>query len=130
MSATRRYVKSGQGNEVKPDYAAFAIYLPYPNAPTFERGAELGLYTADCWDKLMRDPLCGEKVPVCWEEHLSKDELLDLLKICHRRFYFEPNLLLILFKIKKLAAELKRLSSSALSLLRMELLSTTVTKPV
>ncbi len=110
--------------KLNPDYAAFAIYTPYPNTPTFERGAELGLYNADCWDKLMRDPLCGEKVPVCWEEHLSNEELLDLLKICHRRFYFRPTFIVkSLFKLKS-TAELKRLSSSALSLLKMELLST------
>ena len=110
--------------KLDPDYAAFAIYTPYPNTPTFERGATLGLYDADCWDRLMKDPLCGAEVPVCWEEHLSKEELLDLLKICHRKFYFRPRFIArSLFKLES-GQELKRLASSALSLLKMELLST------
>lgn len=110
--------------KLEPDYAAFAIYTPYPNTETFERGAQLGLYAADCWDKLMRDPLCGEKVPVCWEEHLSKEELLDLLKICHRKFYFRPKFIAkSLLKLQS-KAELKRLTSSAINLLKLELLNT------
>lgn len=109
--------------KLDPDYAAFAIYTPYPNTETFERGAQLGLYKADCWDKLMRDPLCGETVPVCWEEHLTKDELLDLLKICHRKFYFRPRFIArSLLKLES-KQELKRLSSSAINLLKLELLS-------
>ena len=108
--------------KLDPDYAAFAIYTPYPNTPTFERGATLGLYPADCWDKLMKDPLCGETVPVCWEEHLSKAELLDLLKICHRKFYFRPKFIArSLLKLES-KQELKRLTSSAINLMKLELL--------
>lgn len=122
---TREDVLRNLDNVIKldPTFAAFAIYSPYPNTPTFDRGAQMGLYPADCWDQLMRDPLCGVEVPVCWEEHLSKEELLDLLKICHRRFYFRPKFIVkSLFNLTS-TAELKRLSSSALSLLKMELLS-------
>lgn len=109
--------------KLQPDYAAFAIYTPYPKTPTFDRGAQLGLYAADCWERLMRDPLCGVKVPVCWEEHLTRDELLELLKICHRKFYFRPKFIAKSIMKLKSTAELKRLSSAALSLVKMELLS-------
>jgi len=109
--------------KLDPDYAAFAIYTPYPKTPTFDKGAQMGLYPADCWEKLMNDPLCGETVPVCWEEHLSKEELLDLLKICHRKFYFRPKFIArSLFKLES-KQELKRLTSSALNLLKLELLN-------
>ena len=108
--------------KLDPDYAAFAIYTPYPGTDTFERGAKLGLYLADCWEKIMTDPLCGEQVPVCWEEHLTKDELLDLLKICHRRFYFRPRFIARALSKLESRQEFKRLTSSAVSLLKMELL--------
>ncbi len=107
------------------DYAAFAIYTPYPGTESFEEGAKLGLYPADCWDKLMKDPLCGEKVPVCWEEHLTRAELLDLLKICHRKFYFRPRFVARQVKALQSPQELKRLVDGALSLVRLELTRTT-----
>ncbi len=103
------------------EYAAFAIYTPYPGTESFERGAQLGLYPADCWDKLMKDPLCGERVPVCWEEHLSREELLDLLKLCHRKFYFRPRFVARQLRHLTSLAELKRLSDAALSLVKLEL---------
>ena len=73
------------------DFAVFAVYSPYPGTDSFADGAKLGLYAADCWDRMMKDPLCGVEVPVCWEEHLSKAEILELLKISHRRFYMRPH---------------------------------------
>ena len=111
--------------KLDPDYAAFAVYTPYPGTETFEEGAKMGLYPADCWDKLMRDPLCGVKVPVAWEEHLSRDELLDLLKICHRRFYFRPRFVARSLLHLESRQELKRLASSAVQLMKLELLSPT-----
>jgi len=104
------------------DYAAFAIYTPYPGTPTFQEGAKLGLYPADCWDKLMTDPLCGEKVPVAWEQWLSKEELLDLIRICHRRFYFRPRFIARQLMQIESKEELKRLALGAASILQMELL--------
>lgn len=106
------------------EYAAFAIYTPYPGTESFERGAQLGLYPADCWDKLMKDPLCGEKVPVCWEEHLSRAELLELLKLCHRRFYFRPKFVMRQLRQLQSPQELKRLADAAVSLVKLELTKT------
>jgi len=103
------------------DYAAFAIYTPYPGTESFERGAQLGLYAADCWDKLMKDPLCGVKVPVCWEQYLSREDLLDLLKLCHRRFYLRPRFIARQLKNLQSGQELKRLMNAAVSMARLEL---------
>jgi radical SAM superfamily enzyme YgiQ (UPF0313 family) len=103
------------------DYAAFAIYSPYPGTPTFERGARLGLYEPDCWDRLFQDPLCDVKVPVCWEEHLTRGELLQLLKEAHRQFYFRPRFVLRQLRQLQSPQELRRLTMGALSLLKLEL---------
>jgi radical SAM superfamily enzyme YgiQ (UPF0313 family) len=113
------------------DFAVFAVFSPYPGTDTFAEGAKLGLYAADCWDRLMKDPLCGVEVPVCWEEHLSKAEILDLLKIAHRRFYMRPKFLARQVLGLSTGAELKRLASGAMSLLKLELLdSKSRTAPV
>ena len=113
------------------DFAVFAVYSPYPGTDSFADGAKLGLYAADCWDRMMKDPLCGVEVPVCWEEHLSKAEILELLKISHRRFYMRPKFIARQALGLSTSSELRRLAQGALSLLKLELLdSKSRTAPV
>ena len=103
----------------------FAVFaLP---APTFADGAKMGLYEADVWDRMMKDPLCGVEVPVCWEEHLSRAEILDLLKIAHRKFYARPKFLARRVLGLETGAEFRRLAG-ALSLVA-ELLSRRAAPP-
>ena len=73
----------------------------------------------------MKDPLCGVKVPVCWEEFLSKEELLEMLKLCHRTFYFRPRFILRQLRHLQSPQELKRLADGALSLVKLELTAPT-----
>ena len=113
------------------DYAVFAVFSPYPGTESFEEGARLGLYPADCWDQMMRDPLSGVEVPACWEEHLSKEEILQLLKVAHRKFYMRPRV--VARNLAGLASfqEFKRLAQGALSILKLEMLdSDSRTAPV
>ncbi|MSP56348.1 MAG: B12-binding domain-containing radical SAM protein [Myxococcales bacterium] len=105
------------------DYAVFAVFSPYPGTESFEEGAKLGLYPADCWDRLMKDPLCGVEVPACWEEHLNKDQILELLKIAHRKFYARPRFVVRAITQLATPAEFKRLTQGALSILKLELLN-------
>jgi radical SAM superfamily enzyme YgiQ (UPF0313 family) len=105
------------------DYAVFAIFSPYPGTESFEEGAKLGLFPADCWDRLMKDPLCGVDVPSAWEEHLNKDQILELLKIAHRKFYLRPRFVARTASQLASTSELKRLTNGALSILKLELLN-------
>ena len=36
------------------DYAVFAVFSPYPGTDSFAEGAKMGLYEADCWDRMMK----------------------------------------------------------------------------
>ena len=113
------------------DFAVFAVFSPYPGTDSFADGAKMGLYEADVWDRMMKDPLCGVEVPVCWEEHLSRAEILDLLKIAHRKFYARPKFLARQVLGLETGAEFRRLAQGALSLVKLELLnSTSRTAPV
>jgi radical SAM superfamily enzyme YgiQ (UPF0313 family) len=105
------------------DFAVFAVFSPYPGTDSFEEGAKLGLYPADCWDKMMKFPLSGVEVPAAWEEHLDQAQILDLLKIAHRKFYFRPKF--VARQLAQLASidELKRLAQGALSIVKLELLN-------
>ncbi len=113
------------------DYAVFAVFSPYPGTESFEEGAKKGLYAADCWDQMMKDPLCGVEVPACWEEHLSSAEILELLKIAHRKFYFRPKFLARTALSMTTLDEFKRLTAGAMSIVKLELLdSKSRTAPV
>ena len=107
------------------DYAVFAVFSPYPGTESFEEGAKKGLYAADCWDQMMKDPLCGVEVPACWEEHLNKDEILELLKVAHRKFYFRPKFVARTAANMASAEEFKRLAQGAMSIVKLELLNAT-----
>lgn len=110
--------------DLNPDYSVVAVFSPYPGTPSFKEGADKGLYAADCWDRMMRDPLCGVEVPTAWEEHLSKDEILNLLKEAQRRFYLRPSWIRR-NGVPRSYGEFKRLSGGFLSLVRTELLRPT-----
>ncbi len=105
------------------EYAVFAVFSPYPGTDTFEAGAKKGLFSADCWDQLMKDPLCGVDVPACWEEHLTKEQIMDLLKIAHRKFYMNPKF--IGRQIMGLSGrhEFARLARAGMSIARLEMLN-------
>ncbi|MDP2308301.1 MAG: radical SAM protein, partial [Pseudomonadota bacterium] len=105
------------------DYAVFAVFSPYPGTESFEEGAKLGLFPADCWDRMMKDPLCGVEVPASWEEHLNKTQILELLKIAHRKFYMRPKFVLRAASQLASTAELKRLTNGAISIFKLELLN-------
>jgi len=104
------------------DYAVFAVFSPYPGTESFAEGAKKGLFEADCWDRMMKDPLCGVEVPVCWEEHLTRAQILELLKIAHRKFYMRPKFVARQVLGLETGAEFKRLAAGALSLVKLELL--------
>ena len=105
------------------DYAVFAVFSPYPGTESFEDGAKKGLFAADCWDRLMKDPLCGVEVPACWEEHLTKEQILDLLKISHRKFYMRPRFIARTAASIASLSEAKRLLAGGLSIFKLELLN-------
>ena len=105
------------------EFAVFAVFSPYPGTESFEDGAKKGLFPADCWDQMMRDPLCGVEVPACWEEHLSKEEILELLKIAHRKFYMRPRFVARQLMQLSTKEEFGRLARGALSIAKLELLN-------
>ena len=109
--------------KLEAEFAVFAVYSPYPGTESFADGAKKGLYPADCWDRMMKDPLCGVEVPVCWEEHLSREQILELLKIAHRKFYMRPQFIARQILGIETGAEFKRLFNGFLSLAKLELLN-------
>lgn len=79
--------------ELAPDYAMFGILTPYPNTKLYEEALERGLFQQDYWRNYALEPY-ADFVPKFWEEHLSSEELLELLRTAYHRFYLRPRYIL------------------------------------
>lgn len=107
------------------DFAVFSLLSPYPDAPFYKNGVEEGIFNPNAWQEFIKNPTINNNLPTAWEEHFSKDELLQFLKIAHRRFYYRPKIFLGALSDIHSFVELKRLFLGGLSLLKLELLHKT-----
>ena len=71
------------------DFAQFNILIPYIETPIFQDGLRRGILPEHFWSDYVKNPIPNASIPI-WEEHLTRQELSELLKICYRRFYFTP----------------------------------------
>jgi len=105
--------------KLDPDYVVHSLFSPYPDAPIFKKGVELGLWEADCWDKFMADPGPDYDLPTMWEEHLTREELVEVLKILHKDFYLSPGKIIRTLLTIKSMPELMRMISGGLSIIKL-----------
>ncbi|MCL5035488.1 MAG: B12-binding domain-containing radical SAM protein [Chloroflexi bacterium] len=106
--------------KLDPDYVVHSLFSPYPDAPIFKKGVELGLWEADCWDKFMDNPAVDYDLPTVWEEHLTKDELVDVMKILHQDFYLSPRKILKTLLTVKSIPELVRMAAGGMSIIKLK----------
>lgn len=76
-------------NKLNPDYLHIGILTPFPSTDLYTMGLESGVLPNDYW-KEFAEVLNPEFVPLFWEEHLSRDKLISLLRLAYRSFYFRP----------------------------------------
>jgi len=74
---------------IDSDFAQFNICIAYHGTAIFAEGVGKGLFDPDIWRKHAADPIPNFVEPI-WEEHLSRKELSELLRLCYKRFYFRP----------------------------------------
>ena len=75
--------------ELDSDFVVFSITTPYPATDLYSLGLEKGIIKKDYWREFALDPTTPF-IPGVWEEHLSRDELLQLLRFANRKFYMRP----------------------------------------
>jgi anaerobic magnesium-protoporphyrin IX monomethyl ester cyclase len=73
--------------KVDSDYAQFNICIAYHGTEIFNEGIKLGIFNPDIWRDYAKNPVPNFVEPM-WEQHLSREELSKLLKLCYHRFYF------------------------------------------
>jgi radical SAM superfamily enzyme YgiQ (UPF0313 family) len=74
------------------DYININPLCPMPATPLFEAGVRKGIVSLLPWKKLVSE--CENFVPMYWEEHLSKDEILKLRTWATLKFYFRISYIL------------------------------------
>jgi radical SAM superfamily enzyme YgiQ (UPF0313 family) len=75
--------------KLNPDYAYFSITTPYPDTELYSMGLERKLIT-DKWLEFAKSPT-KDFIPDFWEEHLTREELYDLIKVAYKKFCFRPS---------------------------------------
>jgi anaerobic magnesium-protoporphyrin IX monomethyl ester cyclase len=105
--------------ELKPDYAHFTIFSPYPGTDFYAMGLERGLFRRDVWRDFAKNPTPDFRIPI-WEEHFSRDELFGMLVKFYKRFYLRPRY--ILSRVKRLQSwdEFAKKARAGLSVIQMK----------
>ena len=109
-------------HDLAPSYVVYSLFTPYPDAPIFAEGAARGLWDPDCWERFMLNPTEDHALPTAWEEHLSKQELVEVFKKVNRAFYAHPKTVLRTLAALRTPSELWRVLLGGFQLARMELM--------
>jgi len=94
---------------ISPDYVHITLTTPFPGTKLYEKALSEGLYEKDYWREFARNP--SSKVTArYWEKELKEEELLVLIKLAYRSFYFRPAYILSsLFKLRSFASARKKI---------------------
>ena len=104
------------------DFTEFNICIPYAGTELYETALKTGQIRNDYWKEFAIRPVPGFRVPQLIEDHLSKQELIQLRDEAIRRYYFRPKFMLRELKGLTSFGEFKRKSRMGLSLFRQSVL--------
>ncbi len=79
--------------ELDPDFVHFSVLTPFPATAIYYKALEEGRYEKDYWAEFAADPR-PDFIPRLWEEYMTRDELVDLLKYAYKSFYLRPKVLM------------------------------------
>jgi len=75
---------------LNPDFTHITITTPFPATDLYRLGLKQKILPYDYWQEFAQNPL-STFAPSIWEEHLTKEELFQLLKYAYRSFYLRPH---------------------------------------
>ncbi len=105
--------------ELKPDYAHFTIFSPYPGTELYYSGLERGIFKKDIWKEFAQNPKEGFKIPV-WEENFTREQLYEMIVKFYKSFYLRPSYILSRILKVKSRDELIKKAKAGLSVLFMK----------
>ena len=103
--------------ELPADVVHCTILTPFPGTEIYRQALERGIIGRDVWREFAADPRPGFEPPY-WEEHLERDELLELIRTMYRRFYGRPGYALRSALRLRSLGELKRKARAAWRVIR------------
>jgi radical SAM superfamily enzyme YgiQ (UPF0313 family) len=105
--------------ELKPDYAHFTIFSPYPGTEFYRLGLEKGIIKKDIWKEFARNPKEEFKIPV-WEENFTREQLYEMIVKFYKSFYLRPSYVLSRSIKARSKDELIKKAKAGLSVLTMK----------
>ena len=105
--------------ELKPDYAHFTIFSPYPGTEFYRLGLEKGIIKKDIWKEFARNPKEEFKIPV-WEENFTREQLYEMIVKFYKSFYLRPSYVLSRSIKARSKGELIKKARAGLSVLTMK----------
>lgn len=104
--------------KLNPDFVHFSVTTPFPATPLYYMGLEEGVLKKDYWRDFAKNPTNGF-VPELWEENLSREEWIALLKYAYKSFYTRPAYIIkSLMKLRSFD-ELNRKAKEGLKVFKM-----------
>jgi radical SAM superfamily enzyme YgiQ (UPF0313 family) len=83
----RRIIKLAK--KLRPDYCQLSIFIPHVGTGLYYEGIKKGILDESFWKNYARKPYKEAYIPF-WEEHLTKQDLGQLIKEAYMTFYFDP----------------------------------------
>jgi len=74
---------------IKPDYAHFSITTPFPATDLYDLALKKAIIKKDVWKEFAKKP-GKDFVPPVWDENLSREEMISLLRLAYKKFYTRP----------------------------------------
>lgn len=105
--------------DLKPDYAHFTVFSPYPGTELYHLALEKGLFKTDIWREFSRNPVEGFRIPV-WKEFFTREQLYAMIVKFYRSFYLRPRYLVSRVLRIKSRDELLKKARAGLSVLQMK----------
>lgn len=79
--------------ELDPDFVHITIVTPFPGTKLYFMGLEQGRFSHDFWREFATNPT-PDFQPQYWEEHLTREELQELVTHAYKSFYGRPGYIL------------------------------------
>ena len=110
--------------QIDPAFVVYAITSPYPDTPLWKKGAELGLWDEQIWERFMLDPTPerAAEIPTMWNQYMSREELLDAFKKINRAFYFDPAIIWRTLRRCSNFNAVKRIAQGGLAIAKLQFL--------
>ncbi len=102
--------------ELKSDFVHFSVTTPFPGTDLYQMALDRGIIKNDIWREFARDPRPDFSPPL-WEEHLSREQLVEILTTAYKKYYLRPGYIANQLKQVRSFSEFTRKARAGLNML-------------